>query len=330
MSQVYNIKINTKDGKSIDLGEFNIFKTDLKDIKNKLEQIHGYDKNSISFIYMCEKEKKISISMDAFISEEISHHKEFGNQYIDNLKIREVLDHLELYGTPEYSHIFTEIGSKQLKEKEKTKTLINHYRYCNPEYLECIWRSNKVMGSLFLMTFILTVLPSLIIAVGNNQDEQSNDKKDNLIPKKLIDIWLLSESLLLTGFFLSYYLDSKIGYNSKVFVDKTTLLSKLIREEPHTVFYENQKYKRLLEITLENNQRINVVQFSTCPNEGICSNLLDQEYFHPPQGINTMLKDLKQELDKIEKNEQKEKISREIENNINNELEESLLGVCTL
>ena len=197
--------------------------------------------------------------------------------------------------------------------------MINHYRYCNPEYLECIWRSNKVIGSVFVMAFILTIIPSLILAVGSNQDEQSNDQKDNFIPKQFKGIWLLSESLLLTGFFLSYYFDNKIGYNSKMFVDKTTYLSKLIREEPHTLFYDNQKYERLLNITLENNQINNGVQFSICPKEGACSNLLDHEYYRPPRGINTTLRDLKKELDKIEKNEQKEKIS--------NELEESLLGI---
>ena len=115
MINTYNIEINTLDGKRITLGEFNINKTDLKDIKNKLEQIHGYDKDGISFTYIFKKENTVSI--DDFISEEISHHKEFGNQYIDNIKIREVIDHLELHGTPEDSHIFTELLSPSYPQK---------------------------------------------------------------------------------------------------------------------------------------------------------------------------------------------------------------------
>ena len=328
MSNTYNIEINTLDGKRITLGAFNINKTDLKDIKNKLQQIHGHDKDGISFTYIFKKENTVSI--DAFISEEISHHKEFGNQYIDHLKIREVLDHLELYGTPEDSHIFTDIGAKQLKEKEETKALINHYRYFNPEYLERIWRSNKAIGTLFCYPMFLMIPLTFVGLAVQNLVYYNPDKEENLVPKQFIDNFLFYGPLLITGFLLSFGLDSIIGYNSKVFAEKTTLLSNLIIEEPHTLFYDNQKYKRFLEITSENNQRINILlfPFSSC-HRNFCD-VLNKEYYRPPQGINTTLRDLKNELDKIEKNEQKEKISREIENNINNELEESLLGVCTL
>ncbi len=110
MSNIYNIEINALNGTSIDLGEFNINKTDIKDIKKELGKQCSVSADNISFSMADIKEN--TIYLDIVISQTPSDHVVYGNKYIDDLTIREVLNHIELYGTPEDSHIFTDIGAK--------------------------------------------------------------------------------------------------------------------------------------------------------------------------------------------------------------------------
>ena len=93
MSQVYNIEIWTLGEKRMDLGEgeLDINKT-LEDIKNKIEERNGYKVGHISFITM--KTKENTIIFHTYISDTPEEHQVYGNKYIDDLTIREVLNQI--------------------------------------------------------------------------------------------------------------------------------------------------------------------------------------------------------------------------------------------
>ena len=298
---IYNIEINTLDGKRIDLGKFNINKTNLKDIKNKLEQIHGYDKDSISFIYMCEKETKIS--MDAFISEEISHHKDFGNQYIDHLKIREVLNHIDKYGIPEDSHIFTEIGAKKHSEKNKFKELMN-YHYINPEHIEKMIKINGSISVMSSFAFFITIIAHLSIFSDQTKDE-----------RKYNQFFFIADPTFLGTAIITCLIDRYITKISKQFLEKAEELQNTLNKEPKTQLFYNQKTRVFL--------------------DAMEKKVEDRVFYAPPKKIMKIFKDIGQEIKQIDNEEKiikendpkntdkKTKKSQEV-------LEVSLLGLDVL
>ena len=303
MSDTYNIEINTLDGKSIDLGEFNIYKTDLKDIKNKLEQIHGYDKDGISFTYIFKKENTVSI--DAFISEEISHHKEFGNQYIDNLKIREVIDHLELYGTPEDSHIFTELGAKKYSEQKQFLELINYYSF-KPEHMYLIHLNSIICYLSQLLLTISAVIIPLKMCLSENKEKTKN-------------FFLIAEPTILGISIITSLIDLYLINKPEQFLDKAHKLQTIVNLEPRTQFFYNQNTKTFMDIMKTNEpciRRRNNPPSSFSKYD--YARLLSMEIF-----VDIRRKTI------IEKKEENTKNLIE-QNHSNNELEESLLEISTL